>query len=118
MDPPAPNPVDPPSRAKMVDTVIQIGLLGLLIYACARIVLPFAGILAWSMVLAVMLHPLHVRLAQGWERPEAADAIRRALVLLADHELNASTFAARVTVSTGASLWAGTMAGLAALSGP
>ncbi len=63
MDPPAPNPVDPPSRAKMVDTVIQIGLLGLLIYACARIVLPFAGILAWSMVLAVMLHPLHVRLA-------------------------------------------------------
>ena len=55
MDPPAPNPVDPPSRAKMVDTVIQIGLLGLLIYACARIVLPFAGILAWSMVLAQWL---------------------------------------------------------------
>jgi citrate synthase len=39
-------------------------------------------------------------------------------VLLADHELNASTFAARVTVSTGASLWAGMLAGLAALSGP
>lgn len=63
MDPPAPNPVDPPSRSKMIDTVIQIGLLGLLIYACARIILPFAGILVWSMVLAVMLHPLHVRLA-------------------------------------------------------
>ncbi len=63
MDPPAPNPADPPSRSKMLDTVIQIGLLGLLIYACARIVLPFAGILLWSMVLAVMLHPLHVRVA-------------------------------------------------------
>ena len=37
-------------------------------------------------------------LATAWGRPEAADAIRRALVLLADHELNASTFAARVTV--------------------
>jgi citrate synthase len=62
--------------------------------------------------------PLHRLLAQRWERPDAADPIRRALVLLADHELNASTFAARVTVSTGASLWAGTLAGLAALSGP
>lgn len=62
--------------------------------------------------------PLHMRLARSWNRPGAADAIRRALVLLADHELNASTFAARVTVSTGASLWAGTLAGLAALSGP
>jgi citrate synthase len=65
-----------------------------------------------------MGRPLHERLALSWERPAAADAIRRALVLLADHELNASTFAARVTVSTGASLWAGTLAGLAALSGP
>ena len=62
--------------------------------------------------------PLHIRLALHWNRQEAADAIRRALVLLADHELNASTFAARVTVSTGASLWAGTLSGLATLSGP
>jgi citrate synthase len=44
--------------------------------------------------------------------------LRRTLVLLADHELNASTFAARVVVSTGASLAAGTLAGLAALGGP
>lgn len=62
--------------------------------------------------------PLHLRLAQHWRRPAAADTIRRALVLLADHELNASTFAARVTVSTGASLWAGALAGLATLRGP
>ncbi|WP_224702525.1 citrate synthase [Devosia aquimaris] len=62
--------------------------------------------------------PLHARLAEHWERPEAADIIRRSLVLLADHELNASTFAARVAVSTGASLWAGALAGLATLNGP
>lgn len=61
--------------------------------------------------------PLHERLALAWGRSEASDAIRRALVLLADHELNASTFAARVTVSTGASPWAGALAGLSALSG-
>ena len=63
--------------------------------------------------------PLHDRLARAW-RVEGAkvDAIRRALVLTADHELNASTFAARVTASTGATLAAGALAGLAALSGP
>jgi citrate synthase len=62
--------------------------------------------------------PLHQRLAKGLGRPAAADAIRCALVLLADHELNASTFAARVTVSTGAPLSAGVLSGLAALGGP
>lgn len=62
--------------------------------------------------------PLHVRIAAGWQRKQAADVLRRALVLLADHELNASTFAVRVTVSTGASLASGILAGLATLSGP
>jgi len=58
------------------------------------------------------------RLAVSWGCGEAEDAIRRVLVLLADHELNASTFATRVTVSTGASLSAGVLAGLATLTGP
>ncbi|WP_423069400.1 citrate synthase [Devosia sp. CN2-171] len=62
--------------------------------------------------------PAHIQLAAAFGRPDAADALRRALVLLADHELNASTFAARVTVSTGAALSAGALAGLAALGGP
>lgn len=62
--------------------------------------------------------PIHARLAARYERPAAADDLRCALVLLADHELNASTFAARVAVSTGASLSAGALAALATLSGP
>jgi len=37
---------------------------------------------------------------------------------MADHELNASTFAARVAVSTGAPLSAAVLSGLATLSGP
>jgi citrate synthase len=63
--------------------------------------------------------PIHHRLAQAWglDAP-GADLVRRALVLLADHELNASTFAVRVAASTGASLAAASLAGLAALSGP
>lgn len=62
--------------------------------------------------------PIDLRLAQRWRRTRNADLFRRALVLLADHELNASAFAARVAVSTGASLPAGALAGLATLTGP
>ena len=43
--------------------------------------------------------------------------IRQALVLLADHELNASTFTTRVAASTGISLYDAVAAGLAALKG-
>ena len=58
------------------------------------------------------------QLAAAWKRPRAEPAIRQALCLLADHELNASTFATRVTISTGASLSAGILSGLATLTGP
>ncbi|HEY8593675.1 MAG TPA: citrate synthase family protein [Devosiaceae bacterium] len=61
---------------------------------------------------------IHEALAIAWGRPEAADAIRVALVLVADHEMNASTFAVRVIASTGATLGACLTGGLAALSGP
>ena len=61
---------------------------------------------------------LHERIALAWNRPAATDVIRRSLVLLADHELNASTFAARIAASTGASLAASTLGGLATLTGP
>ena len=63
--------------------------------------------------------PMHERLAQAWGvGPHAAGVIRRALVLVADHELNVSTYAARVVASTRAPLGACVVAGLAALSGP
>jgi citrate synthase len=61
---------------------------------------------------------LHVALAKAWNAPDAADAIRRALILVADHELNASTFAVRVAASTGASLTHAILAGLVTLAGP
>lgn len=64
---------------------------------------------------------IHNRLAFAWGQGPGgpgADLIRRMLVLVADHELNASAFAARVAASTGASLSASALAGLATLSGP
>lgn len=63
--------------------------------------------------------PLHEQLASLRKAsPKAADLIRRALVLVADHELNPSTFAARIAASTGAPLAAAALAGYATLSGP
>ncbi len=64
--------------------------------------------------------PLHRQIAQAWapDNKHAPDLIRRALVLLADHELNASTFTARCAASTGLSLYDSVIAGLAALKGP
>ncbi|MET0320087.1 MAG: citrate synthase [Duganella sp.] len=58
------------------------------------------------------------RLAVAWQCVEHEDLLRRALVLMADHELNASTFATRVAISTGASLAAGVLAGFTTLTGP
>jgi citrate synthase len=62
--------------------------------------------------------PVHRRLAAAWRLDEpGADVVRRCLVLLADHELNASTFVARCVASTGATPYAVVAAALAALSG-
>lgn len=64
--------------------------------------------------------PAHVVLADTWRPGDAQvrELIRIALLLCADHELNASAFAARVVASTGASLSGAVAAGLSALSGP
>lgn len=62
--------------------------------------------------------PIAERLAIGWRRPDAAPVIRAALVLTADHELNASAFVVRCVASTGATPYSAVIAGLAALQGP
>ncbi|MFC3231344.1 citrate synthase family protein [Marinibaculum pumilum] len=62
---------------------------------------------------------LHEALASGWGlAPGGADLVRRCLVLCADHEFNASAFAARCVAGTGASVYAAVTAALAALRGP
>jgi citrate synthase len=78
------------------------------------------------LVIATMLNrpsspqPLHLQIATAWapEHKHAADLIRRALVLLADHELNASAFTVRCAASTGLNLYDAMIAGLVALKGP
>jgi citrate synthase len=78
------------------------------------------------LVVATMLNartspqPLHLQIAKAWapDNKHAADLIRRALVLLADHELNASTFTVRCAASTELNLYDAMIAGLVALKGP
>ncbi|UNU42647.1 citrate synthase [Sphingopyxis sp. YF1] len=68
---------------------------------------------------AVGTGPIHQRLASAWSLDtEGEELVREALILLADHELNPSTFAVRVAASTGAGMPACILAGLATLSGP
>lgn len=77
------------------------------------------GVIASALGCQSSKEPVHRRLAEAWRgSDEAADSIRRALVVMADHDLNASTFAVRVAASTGASIAASVLAGLCALSGP
>src|SRR5699024_6787864 len=48
----------------------------------------------------------------------AVEALNKALVLHADHELNASTFASRVTVATLSDLYSGVTTAIGTLKGP
>lgn len=63
--------------------------------------------------------PAHQALQAAWapRKRAAADAIRMALVVCADHELNVSTFVARCAASAGASPYDTVAAALATLKG-
>ena len=61
---------------------------------------------------------LWARLAGGRAQPELVATLNAALVLLADHDLAASTFAARIAASVRADPYAVVSAGLGPVSGP
>lgn len=81
----------------------------------ARIVRLLASLIAGRASQA----PVHQALQAAWAPGNAAvgEAIRRALVVCADHELNVSAFTARCAASAGASLYDTVTAALAALKG-
>ncbi|WP_206953755.1 citrate synthase [Trinickia acidisoli] len=64
--------------------------------------------------------PLHRQLARAWNvrNRRHLELLRAALVVCADHELNASTFTVRCIASTGMHLVGAVTGGLAALAGP
>lgn len=115
--------VPPPALSRMFTAVVGRAARDPPSYGRAPVVLRGEGAEVLAALASSIIDPgqegqMHERLATTWRCRRSADALRRALVLLADHELNASTFAVRVTVSTGASLASGVLSGLATLSGP
>ncbi len=62
-------------------------------------------------------HGIAEKIASAWAVSAAAPLINAALILCADHELNASSFAARVVASAEATPYAVVAGGLAALTG-
>jgi predicted PurR-regulated permease PerM len=47
------------TTTRFIDIALRLALLAALVIACVRIVQPFFGLLVWSVLLAVLLAPLH-----------------------------------------------------------
>ncbi len=82
-----------------------------------------AELLRWCAALMVQAahptsEPIHVVLSRAFSPDDAyADIIRRLLVLFADHELSAPTYAVRATANTGSTPYQAVQAGLIASKG-
>jgi predicted PurR-regulated permease PerM len=55
---PPPSPIPDGAIPLAVEPLVRIAALGLLVYACVILLLPFVSIIVWSIVLAVALHPV------------------------------------------------------------
>jgi len=62
----------------LLDVLIRAGLVAVLAFVCYRIFFPFLNLLLWSMILAVMLYPLHKWL----KRKMGKDGLAATLVVL------------------------------------
>jgi predicted PurR-regulated permease PerM len=49
---------------RLMDVLIRAGLVLALTVLCYQIFSPFIGLMAWALILAVTLYPLHQRLAR------------------------------------------------------
>lgn len=52
------------SSSRLMDVLIRAGLIGLMAVLCYQVFSPFLALMAWSIILAVTLYPLHQRLAR------------------------------------------------------
>jgi citrate synthase len=95
---------------------LDIRFMGNIVQTGARIVRLMATVLTG---MDDATAPLGQILQRGWcpDIPQAARLLDAALILCADHELNASTFASRIVASAQAHLYLVVTAGLAAIQG-
>ena len=52
------------SNSSIYDTTIRLLILLLIIGWCIMLLLPFANILLWSIILAIAINPLHSKIAE------------------------------------------------------
>ena len=55
-------------EGRVTDRVIRLAFLGLFAWWSIGLVLPFVGFAIWSVILAVALNPVYLRLAQAFRR--------------------------------------------------
>ena len=64
------------SVGKIVDFGLPVLLLALLIALCIQLLLPFVGLILWTIILAICFYPLHARfIARGWSPRRSAIVI-------------------------------------------
>ncbi len=68
---------------KMMDIFIRVGLIGFLVFYCYQIFKPFIGLILWSVILAVALHPLQALIAakMGGRQGRASTVLVLAILL-------------------------------------
>jgi predicted PurR-regulated permease PerM len=67
-------------RRKMMSSFIQIAALVILVSYCLAIVGPFISLVIWGIVLAVAIHPLHVKFAAALGGKEKTAAITMIII--------------------------------------
>jgi len=65
-----------------IDVVLRVGLVGLLLFLCLQVVLPFVMPLLWALILAIAVHPLYLKIVGGTRLPRGVVATLFTLVAL------------------------------------
>lgn len=65
-----------------MEVLIRFGLIVLLIYLCAHVFAPFAGILLWGLIMAVALYPIHQGIAKRLGGPQGRASIYMIVAVL------------------------------------
>ena len=73
----APEAKPPLTAHAVVDVALRLALVAALAYACYRIMSPFVMVLLWTILLAVMVNPLHVWLRK---RPGINNAVSAVII--------------------------------------
>lgn len=74
-----------PQPSDLTEALIRVGLIGLLAVLCAGVLAPFFNLVAWAVILAVAIYPLHHWVAErfgGRQGSAAAVLIVASLLLL------------------------------------